>query len=178
MFEALAVNMTNEMRINGRFMETRTDATAETTVLGKMHVLVPMYRASWDWIIFHCVILLGAITFCLRTIGHSVLSLLEGKPALAVWKSSSLPVLDRGFLTQGVPDGAATPGEMETRARNKEVHMPPGDGQMISRRVSRMAKVEDTVHDVPKERSSWEGDEDGTNLIKASSTGETGEVFL
>jgi hypothetical protein len=152
MFEALAISVTNEMRINGQFMETRTDASTETTILGTMHVLVPMYRASWGWIASHCVVLVGGIAFCLQTISKSVSPLLEGKPAMPVWRSSSLPVLDRGVVTHGALSDATTLKEMGRRARNLDIHVLPADGQRVVRRVDRVVMASDSFYPTSEAR--------------------------
>lgn len=67
-FEALAISLTNEMRSYGMVMGADVPDDPDRAVAGVMQVPMPIYHASWGWIAFHSVVLLGTLLFCTGTI--------------------------------------------------------------------------------------------------------------
>jgi hypothetical protein len=106
-FTMLATSMSNAIRTGSD--ETFNGVSNIVTGTKGQSIKITFYRVVWPWISLHCfIVVAGVVFFMLAVRGHNRHSL-----ATALWKSSTLAVLNRGQEVAGILSGMHTMQQME-----------------------------------------------------------------
>ncbi|KFZ15036.1 hypothetical protein V502_05804 [Pseudogymnoascus sp. VKM F-4520 (FW-2644)] len=148
-FYTLSTSMTNEMRRNDRAYTTSLGQDGTMTQTGEVQRWTVVYEIQWPWIALHALTLLLGILFLCITLWSS-----EHEP---LWKSSTLATIRRGYELGGALEGVDTVLEMERKAREAYVKVPPsGDG---GESAACIRKVQADAAGVERVSGSFEGRE-------------------
>ncbi|KAI1145563.1 hypothetical protein F4825DRAFT_240552 [Nemania diffusa] len=118
-FTNLAASMSNALRsgADDSFNGTNREHT------GQKSATTVIYSIQWPWITLHVFLVVVAPIFLLATLRSNS----SPDQVAQAWKSSSLAVMNRGFVVCDVLEGARTVKEMEQRAKNAKVTLLAGN---------------------------------------------------